>query len=611
MAALPVITALGGISPAGRSACHHGYHRLVFDALSADEQARTLAALAALDTRGRFGGDAEALLEHTLVRRLDPTWVDADNVPISVQGTSNAPLKLEVRNMDLPQPLPAHWQVTPLDGRRSEVLIPAGSALLLPSSQRSKVQSAGQLPGGFDPAQLYASRNHPRGLQMAVYSASEALGMLGIDWSLIQRRLPPEQVAVYASSAMAQLDDCGLGGLFRNPASGKRITSKQVPLGLGEMPADFINAYVLGALGSTGGMLGACATFHYNLLLGVQDIRAGRRRLVLVGTSEAPLVPEVIEGYRAMGALGEDEALLKLDPHRDQPDHRRACRPFGYNIGFTIAESAQFVVLMDDALALELGADILGAVPDVFIHADGPKKSISAPGVGNYLTLARAAALTRQLIGSDGLRHHSFVHAHGTGTPQNRVTESDVLHRVAEAFDIRDWPVAAIKCYVGHSLGTAGGDQLAATLGTFAHGLLPGIFTLDQVADDVHGARLGLHQQHQTLERPQAALLNSKGFGGNNATAVVLSPQATSDLLARRHGHSALADWQQRVQATRQQVADWDAAAVAGSTAPRYHFGEGVLDGPDLTITDHSVAVPGWDQPLALADDPEFAAYVG
>ena len=63
----------------------------------------------------------------------------------------------------------------------------------------------------------------------------------------------------------------------------KRVTSKQLPLGLCEMPADFINAYVLGSLGATGATIGACATFLYNLRQGVEDIQSGRRRVVMVG----------------------------------------------------------------------------------------------------------------------------------------------------------------------------------------------------------------------------------------------------------------------------------------------------------------------------------------
>ena len=93
-----------------------------------------------------------------------------------------------------------------------------------------------------------------------------------------------------------------------------------------------------------------------------------------------------------MGALAEDEDLMALDGS-NEVDNRRACRPFGNNCGFTLAEAAVYVVLADDALALEMGCHIHGAVAGVFVNADGFKQSIPSPGVGNYITVAKALAL--------------------------------------------------------------------------------------------------------------------------------------------------------------------------------------------------------------------------
>ena len=59
------------------------------------------------------------------------------------------------------------------------------------------------------------------------------------------------------------------------------------------------------------------------------------------------------------------------------------------------AEGFDVEVVNDGALALELGADIHGGVGEVFVHADGHKKSISAPGVGNYITFAKAVDMAR------------------------------------------------------------------------------------------------------------------------------------------------------------------------------------------------------------------------
>jgi acetoacetyl-[acyl-carrier protein] synthase len=113
---------------------------------------------------------------------------------------------------------------------------------------------------------------------MAVYAASDALNSVGIDYATIMQHLSPDQIAVFASNSIGQLDDYGFGGLTKFPALGKRTTSKQMPLGYAQMPADFINAYLLGNVGTTGGALGACATFLYNLKSGVDAIRSGRAR---------------------------------------------------------------------------------------------------------------------------------------------------------------------------------------------------------------------------------------------------------------------------------------------------------------------------------------------
>ena len=326
-------------------------------------------------------------------------------------------------------------------GQTVRATLPPEAEVLLPSTRRFDVSCAGQLPSGFDPGALYASRNHPRALQMTVFAISDALADLGLEWCELAEKVPGDAISVYVSSAMGQLDEAGAGGMLRSRLQGRRVTSKQCPFAFAEMPGDFISAYVLGSFSATGPALGACATFLYNLRLGIEDIRTGRSRIAIVGAAEAPVNVEVMDGYVAMGALATDKGQRRLHALSDDmdPDHRRACRPFGNNCGFTMAESAQVVILMDDALALELGAPILAGAPFVSVRADGPKKSISGPGAGNYLTMAEATKTMRELIGRKRLQSRGMVQAHGTGTPQNRVTESTLLSKVAAAFDVTEW----------------------------------------------------------------------------------------------------------------------------------------------------------------------------
>lgn len=610
---LPVIVGLGGVNSAGRISGHHALRRIVIDSLGEPAAGETYASLAALMGLADDPGAAttrQHIRDHTLIRRIecfDPEAV-ACHRAATIRAAGGDDLKFVVAQRRLPERLPAGWQVRMLADGDAEVCAPGSAEVLFPDRQVSRVTSAGQAPTGFDPANLYPSRNHPRGLQLTVFGASDAVRSVGVDWDELRARARPDEFAVYAGSAMGQLDPAGTGGMFQAPLTGKRITSKQVPLGLAEMPTDFINAYVVGSVGSTGAVIGACATFLYNLKLAVDEIRAGRLRVALVGGAEAPIVPEVVEGYRVMGALAEDDALMALDG-ATEVDNRRACRPFGENCGFTLAEAAVFAVVMDDALALDIGAEIQCAAPAVFVNADGFKKSIPGPGVGNYLTVAKALALARAVVGEDSVRRRSYVHAHGTGTPQNRVTESHILNELAKTFGIERWPVAAVKAFLGHSLAPASGDQLACAVGSWAEGVLPGITTIDAVAEDVHASHLRFDTRHTPFE-PTAmdvALINSKGFGGNNATGVVLAPHVALKMLRRKHGAAAMAAYGKRNDGVRAAIAAYDAAMTRGEMAPIYRFGDGVLEGSDMDLSAEALSVPGYGQSIPLRVPNPFA----
>lgn len=630
MSQLPVIVGFGGISPAGRSSHHYGYRRLVFDKLGAVDKAATLQNLAVLtgQLKQQQGGQwtdkngsavelstflashQQQLLDNTLIRKLENNLFDPLQLPMhsalaleTVDGATTHRFTLAARK--LPGALPANWKVLSNDGKSCVVEVTGALDVMVKDSFTSPVNTAGQLPTGFAPESLYPARSHPRGLQMTLYAASDALFSLGLDWELIQSKVAPDQISVYAGSSLNQLDYDGYGGLLKARLLGKKITSKQLPLGFGEMPADFINAYMLGNVGNTGTNLGACASFHYNLSQAINDIRRGTHRVAIVGASEAPITPDIIEAFANMGALADDAGLIELDKAlgRTTPDHRRACRPFGMNIGFTLAESAQCFVLFDDALAMELGATIHGAVNDVFINADGYKKSIASPGIGNYLTMAKAAAATQSVLGAESLQRRSFVQAHGTGTPQNRTTESAIFADVARHFGVRDWPITALKSYLGHSIACAGGDQLAMTLGVWKHGVIPGILTTQQLADDVTRENLDFLLQHREVDplSLDSALLNSKGFGGNNATASILSPATTTRMLGKKHGAAALKQWQQRNEAVQASSAAYEQRTLREHTLPLYRYDYDVKDGSkDLSFSNDKLHLRGYAQAVDL-----------
>ena len=200
--------------------------------------------------------------------------------------------------------------------------------------------------------------------------------------------------------------------------------------------------------------------------------------------------------------------------------------------------------------------------------------------------MAKAITLGKQLLGKKAL-DNSVVHAHGTGTPQNRTTESHILSKIAHTFDIHHWPVSAIKSYVGHSLATAAGDQLMATLGMWEYGILPGIKSIDKIADDVYSKNLHILTEHLTIdsEKTSLAFLNSKGFGGNNATAIIISPKETEQMLINKHGQKTITEWKNKNNTVQNVSLNYEVQCCKGNTAPIYKFGKNVVEADEVKLS--------------------------
>ncbi|MFT5842267.1 MAG: acetoacetyl-[acyl-carrier protein] synthase, partial [Pseudohongiellaceae bacterium] len=142
MVRLPVITGFGGINAAGRSSGHHGYRRMVIDALPSAQVQATYHSLAALtgqlkksDGKWTDGNGVQVNLDEylaqlgpslkqgTLIRGLENNLFDPDLLPYLRNATlgsaSDQPLEFTLRKKDLPTPLPSGWSVSEpdLEGR--------------------------------------------------------------------------------------------------------------------------------------------------------------------------------------------------------------------------------------------------------------------------------------------------------------------------------------------------------------------------------------------------------------------------------------------------------------------------------------------------------------
>ena len=572
---LALITGFGGINSAGRSSAYLSYKNMVFDSLSGKEQLEVLQDLAVLQGK---------------IEPIGRSWEtnSGDSIDLKKYLTDN---NTSIRSDSMVRELERD-----LYDKDGIILDQIGAS------------AAGQLPKGFDPSSLYPARQHPKALQMTVFGMGDALGQLGIDWRTIQEKIAPDEVAVFSGAAIGQLDGFGFGGLMQSRLKGSRASSKNLALGLVEMSADFINAYILGSVGRTGHVVGACATFLYNLQMGKEAIESGSARFVVVGGAEAPITPEIVDGFYAMSALSDDKRMMEMQAQHNEnlnngPHQEKACRPFGQNAGMVLGESSQFVILMDDALAIELGAEIYGCVSAVSSHSDGFKSSISGPGVGNYITMAKCASEAEKTIGLKNLRTRTFVHAHGTGTPANRTTESHILNEVAKTYGIKSLPVTGIKSYLGHSMAPASGDQLTATLGTWNKGIIPGIHSTDSVASDVHHDNLEILLDNKSEEKGffSAAFLNAKGFGGNNASALILSPEESMTLLSKKYSSTKIKNYQSANQDVVSKSTQHNKQCLRGKYNIIYKFNENVLQGEgDIMLEKNKLSLKGFKRSINL-----------
>jgi 3-oxoacyl-[acyl-carrier-protein] synthase II len=236
----------------------------------------------------------------------------------------------------------------------------------------------------------------------------------------------------------------------------------------------------------------ACASGTNAIGHAFECIRSGRYERILTG------------GYDAISELvfvGFD-SLQAATPEK--------CRPFdGARSGLVLGEGAALFALENLAVAQARGADILAEITGYGISTDNHHLTQPHPsGIGPRQAMERA-------LQSAGLAPEAidYVNAHGTATPFNDAAEgkaiAELLGRV---------PVSSTKSMMGHSLGAAGAIEALFTILALRHGFLPANINF-RVSD--LGLDLDIVANKVRPAAPAAALSNSFGFGGANASIVI------------------------------------------------------------------------------------------
>jgi 3-oxoacyl-[acyl-carrier-protein] synthase II len=306
----------------------------------------------------------------------------------------------------------------------------------------------------------------------------------------------------------------GVGGLItleteimKYAAKGAmRVSPFLVPMMMSNATAAFI-ALQHGFTGPNFSVVTACAAGANAIGEAVRLIQHGEADVVIAGGAESSITPVGLAAFNRMGALSR---------RKDDPAH--ASRPFDAGRdGFVMGEGAGMLVLESWDRAVGRGATIYGGVAGYGRNTDAFHITAPSPG-GEGAVRCMQLALEDAGISPADIGH---VNAHGTSTPLNDAAEAEAVTKV---FGTATPPLTSVKGATGHLIGAAGAVEAVASILALAAGTVfpTANFTDADPAlppiDVVNGAPRPLPAK--------PALSNSFGFGGHNASLVLIPAPA-------------------------------------------------------------------------------------
>ncbi|MFO1445537.1 beta-ketoacyl-ACP synthase II [Bacillus sp. Bva_UNVM-123] len=278
----------------------------------------------------------------------------------------------------------------------------------------------------------------------------------------------------------------------------RRVSPFFVPMMIPDMATGQISI-TLGAKGFNSCTVTACATGTNSIGDAFKVIQRGDADAMVTGGAEAPITKMSVAGFCANTALSTN------------PDPSTASRPFDKNRdGFVIGEGAGVVVLEELEHALARGAKIYAEI--VGYGATGDAYHITAPAPAGE----GGARAMKMAIADGGLAPEEidYINAHGTSTDYNDKYETMAIKEVfgEHAYKLA---VSSTKSMTGHLLGAAGGIEAIFTVLALKEGILPP--TINYETPDPE-CDLDYVPNESRKKEIKAAISNSLGFGGHNAT---------------------------------------------------------------------------------------------
>ena len=358
----------------------------------------------------------------------------------------------------------------------------------------------------YDPAQHFDRkevRKYDLFTQYALIAATQAVE----DSALDLEKIDLEQAGVIWSSGIGGLksffDEC-LG--YAEGGMTPRFSPFFIPRMIADIAAGFISMKY-GFMGPNYCTVSACASSNLGLIDAFNYIRWGKATVMVAGGSEAAVNEPSVGGFNSMQALST---------RNDSPE--TASRPFSASRdGFVMGEGSAVLILEELEHAKARGAKIYAEIVGGGMSADAYHLTATHPeGLGAKLVMENAledAEMKPEDI--------DYINVHGTSTP---VGDKSEVKAIKEVFGDHAYKlnISSTKSMTGHLLGATGALEALFCIKAVQDDIVPP--TINHADDDLDEEidyNLNFTFNKAQKRTVNAALSNTFGFGGHNASLIV------------------------------------------------------------------------------------------
>ncbi|KAI1434014.1 beta-ketoacyl synthase domain-containing protein [Xylaria sp. CBS 124048] len=271
----------------------------------------------------------------------------------------------------------------------------------------------------------------------------------------------------------------------------------------------------------------ACSSSLVALNLAMLALRAGECKMACVTGANLMLTPEQFIVESSLHMLSPVGKCHMWDVKAD---------------GYARGEGVAALIIKTLSQALADGDKIEGIIREVGVNADGKTSGITMPNSSAQAALIRSTYQRAGLDPSNPVDRCQYFEAHGTGTAAGDPREAAAIHEAffdngdgnreaqksSTGLDKKEMLVGSIKTVIGHTEAAAGLAGVLKVMASMKHGFVPPNLHFNTLNPSVKPFYKHLQIPTVTTRWPEPALgqprrasVNSFGFGGANAHAII------------------------------------------------------------------------------------------